>query len=111
MGKIQDYIVKNNIKPKECGYHTMPDTKNTKSQPTGKKKNAKGEPRGKIRVLVPPHSTTAMVEYTCPECKHAGYEEQEWKRPFKMKCGKCGFLMTVPKMKQEAKRDAKNAKK
>ena len=38
-------------------------------------------------------------------------EEQEWKRRFKMKCGKCGFLMTVPKMKQEAKRDAKNAKK
>ena len=98
MGKIQDYIVKNNIKPKECGYHTMRDTK-----------NAKGEPTGKIRVLVPPHSTTAMVEYTCPECKHAGYEEQEWKRPFKMKCDKCGFLMTVPKMKQEAKREAKAA--
>jgi DNA-directed RNA polymerase subunit RPC12/RpoP len=102
MGKIQDYVVKNGVKPKECVYHTWRDAK-----------NAKNEPTGKIRILVPPHSTTAMVEYTCPECKHAGYKEQEWKRPFKMKCDKCNFMITVPKMKAEAKREAKaaNAKK
>lgn len=100
MSKIQDYIVKNNIKPKECVYHTWRDAKNKKNMPTGK-----------IRVLVPPNSATAMVEYTCPECKHSAYVEQPWKRPFGVKC-ECGFKITVPKMKDEAKRDAKaeNAK-
>ena len=101
MGKIQDYAVKNNIKPKECVYHTWRDAK-----------NAKNEPTGKIRVLVPPHSSMAMVEYTCPECKHTAYAEQEWKRPFNIKCEKCGYKIGVPKMKAEAKKEAKadNAK-
>lgn len=96
MSKIQDYIVKNNVKPKDCVYHTWRDAK-----------NKKGEPTGKIRVLVPPHSSTAMVDYTCPECKHTGYKEQEWKRPFSMKCDKCGFLLRVSKMKNEAKKELK----
>lgn len=101
MGKIQDYVVKNNIKPKECGYHTWRDAKNKKNEPTGK-----------IRILVPPNSNMAMVEYTCPECKASGYTEQEWKRPFSINCEKCKFKITVPKMKAEAKREAKadNAK-
>ncbi|MBI4174330.1 MAG: hypothetical protein HY517_01690 [Candidatus Aenigmarchaeota archaeon] len=101
MGKIQDYISKQNIKPKECGYHTWRDAKNKKGQPTGK-----------IRVLVPPASTTAMVEYTCPECRHVGYAEQPWKRPFSISCEKCRFKITVPKMKDAAKKEAKaeNAK-
>jgi len=96
MGKIQDYVIKNNVKPKECVYHTWRDAKNSKKQPTGK-----------IRVLVPPHSSTAMVEYTCPECKHTAYTEQPWKRPFSVGCEKCKFRITVPKMKQEAKKDLK----
>ncbi len=101
MGKIQDFVIENKIKPKECVYHTWRDAKNKKLEPTGK-----------IRVLVPPQSDTAMVEYTCPECKHEAYTEQPWKRPFGVKCEKCGFKVTVPKMKAEAKREAKadNAK-
>jgi hypothetical protein len=96
MSKIQDFITKNNIKPKECGYHTWRDVKNKKCEPTGK-----------IRVLVPPNSTNAMVEYTCPECKHVAYTETEWKRPFYVKCEKCGAKIGVPKMKAEAKREMK----
>ncbi len=101
MSKIQDYAIENNIRPKDCVYHTWRDAKNAKLQPTGK-----------IRILVPPKSTTAMVEYTCPECRHSAYVEQEWKRPFSVKCAKCGFKITVSKMKAEAKREAKadNAK-
>jgi len=97
MSKIQDFIVKNNIKSKDCVYHTWRDVKNAKKQPTGK-----------IRVLVPPNSATAMVEYTCPECKHTAYTESEWKRPFYVKCAKCGFKISVPKMKAEAKKEMKN---
>ncbi|MCX6815627.1 MAG: hypothetical protein NT120_02130 [Candidatus Aenigmarchaeota archaeon] len=96
MGKIQDYVIKNNVKPSECTYHTWRDTKNSKKELTGK-----------MRVLVPKNSTMAMAEYTCPECKHSDYIEQEWKRPFYIKCAKCGFRMGVPKLKKEAKKDAK----
>jgi DNA-directed RNA polymerase subunit RPC12/RpoP len=99
MGKIQDYVIKNKILPKDCVYHTWRDAKNSKKEPTGK-----------IRVLVPPQSNMAMVEYTCPECKHAGYAEQEWKRPFYVKCEKCGFKVSVPKLKKEALKEAKAAK-
>ena len=101
MGKIQDYAIKNNTKAKECVYHTWRDARNKKNESTGK-----------IRVLVPPKSTIAMVEYTCPECKHEAYSEQEWKRPFNIKCAKCGFKITVPKMKAAAKKEMKadNAK-
>lgn len=96
MGKIQDFIVENNVSPKECVYHTWRDVKNSKK-----------EIAGKIRVLVPPKSSTAMVEYTCPECKHSAYVEQEWKRPFYFKCEKCGFRLSVQKLKKEALKEAK----
>ncbi len=99
MSKIQEYIVKHNVKAKECTYHTWRDVKNSKK-----------EIAGKIRVLVPKDSNTAMIEYTCPECKNTAYTEQEWKRPFSFKCAKCGFRMTVPKLKKEALKDAKGPK-
>lgn len=96
MGKIQDYVASNNVRPKDCVYHTWRDAKNSKKQPTGK-----------IRVLVPPAGSMAMVEYTCPECKHSAYKEEAWKRPFSVKCEKCGFRIGVPKMKREAKKELK----
>ena len=99
MGKIQDYAVKNDIKPKECVYHTWRDVK-----------SKDGKSAGKIRVLVPPQSLTAMIEYKCPECGHEAYKEETWKRPFSTKCDKCGFKLSVPKMKAEAKREAKGKK-
>ena len=96
MGKIQDFVAANHILPKSCVYHTWRDVKNSKD-----------EIAGKIRVLVPPQSSTAMVEYTCPECKHEAYKEEAWKRPFSTKCDRCGFRISVPKMKDEAKREFK----
>ena len=96
MGKIQEYVEKHNILPKDCVYHTLRDIRDSKKQIAGK-----------MRVLVPPKSSTAMIEYTCPECKHSAYKEQEWKRPFSTKCDKCGFKMTVPKLKKEALKEAK----
>jgi DNA-directed RNA polymerase subunit RPC12/RpoP len=99
MGKIQDFIIQNKVLPKECVYHTWRDAK-----------NKSGEPTGKIRVLVPPKSSTAMIEYTCPECKNESYKEEAWKRPFSTKCDKCGFKLSVPKMKAEAKREFKGKK-
>ncbi len=99
MGKIQDYVIKNNVKPSDCAYHTWRDVKNSNK-----------EIAGKIRVLVPKGSTTAMVEYTCPECKHTAYKEEPWKRPFSTKCDKCGFKLSVPKLREEAKREMKAEK-
>ncbi len=96
MSKIQDYVNQNNVKPSECLYHTNRTSK-----------NSKGEPAGSIRVLVPKADSIARVEYTCPECSHNAYAEQPWKRPFWLKCEKCGYKMTVPKMKAEFKKEQK----
>ena len=99
MSKIQEYVQKNGIKPSDCLYHTQRSAR-----------NSKGEPAGKMRVLVPKADSTARVEYTCPECSHEAYAEQEWKRPFSIKCEKCGYKMTVPKMKAEFKKEQKKGK-
>ncbi len=96
--RIQEYVQKNNILPKDCNYHTQRSTKNSKGQTTGK-----------IRVLA--IHGKAMVEYVCPECGHYGYTEQEWKRPFSTKCEKCNLKMGVPKMKQAFKKEQKMGKK
>lgn len=95
MSRIQEYIVKNNIKPSDCAYHTQRTVK-----------NSKGEPKGKIRVLARKDGT-AMTEYTCPECTNSGYVEQPWKRPYYVKCEKCGQKISVPKMKDAAKKEMK----
>ena len=94
--KIQQYIIQNKIFPKECLYHTNRTIKNKKNQP-----------KGSIRVLAT-KDNVARVEYTCPECEHQAYTEQEWKRPFSVRCAKCNLKITVPKMKDQAKKEAKN---
>ncbi len=98
MSKIQQYVIENNIKPKDCAYHTQRSAKNSRGQMTGK-----------IRVLARKDGV-AMVEYTCPECSHSGYAEQEWKRPFYVKCEKCSHKISVPKMKAEAKKEMREGK-
>lgn len=97
--KIQEYIVKHNIKPSDCLYHTQRTVKNSKK-----------EPSGKIRVLVPKSDGKARAEYICPECGFYGYTETEWKRPFFVKCEKCGFKISVPKMRGKAKKEFKAEK-
>lgn len=96
--KIQEYAVKNRILPSDCLYHTQRTVK-----------NKKGEAAGKIRILVPKADGIARAEYVCPECGSYGYQETEWKRPFSVRCGKCGAKISVPKMKGEAKREFKKA--
>lgn len=94
MSKIQQYITGNKVKPRDCAYHTNRSIK-----------NSRGEITGSIRVLVP--KDTAMVEYKCPDCSHEAYTEAQWKRPFSVKCGKCGIKISVPKLRDQAKREAK----
>ncbi len=61
--------------------------------------NKKGEEKGKILVVVRVGSDDAEVDYTCPECQHSSHMVKPWKRPFSVKCEKCGFLMRLPKLK------------
>jgi DNA-directed RNA polymerase subunit RPC12/RpoP len=96
--KIQEFVVQHNLKPRDCFYHTFRDAKNSKAEATGK-----------IRVVVPKFDGKARVEYICPECGHYAYTEQEWKRPFSVKCEKCGFRITVPKMREAFKKEQKQS--
>ncbi|MEM7816167.1 MAG: hypothetical protein QXN71_03545 [Candidatus Aenigmatarchaeota archaeon] len=72
--------------------------------------NSKGEERGRISVLVRVGSTTAEYKYVCPECGDQRSGEQEFRRPLMVKCKKCGFLMKLPRLKDEIKRDKKRFK-
>jgi peptide subunit release factor 1 (eRF1) len=72
--------------------------------------NKAGEEKGNIAVLVPNESDMARVKYRCPECSHSEQSEKEWKRPFSVKCNECGFLMRLPKLKDEAKREKQKAR-
>jgi predicted RNA-binding Zn-ribbon protein involved in translation (DUF1610 family) len=74
-------------------------------------KNSKDEDKGKMLVLVPTGSNNALVDYVCPECGLSKHVETEWFRPFSVKCSKCGFLLKLPKLKDEIKKDKNKAKK
>jgi predicted RNA-binding Zn-ribbon protein involved in translation (DUF1610 family) len=73
--------------------------------------NKTGQEKGRLKAFVKTGETTANVEYTCPECGHSSSMQQEFVRPFSVKCSKCGFLMKVPKLKDEIKKDKARAKK
>ena len=99
MEKIAVFIRKQNLKSSDCIYHTWRDVA-----------DRNGKLTGKIRVLVPKKGDLAgiaMVEYICPRCSYYGYMEKQWKRPFSIKCEKCNFTIRVPKLKDQAKREAK----
>lgn len=91
---IQKFITDNKITPKDCIYHT--------NRPI---KNSKGKYTGAIRILVLKSDNIARCEYICPECKFHNYKETPWKRPFSIKCEKCGYLIRVPRMRDEIKRE------
>ena len=98
--KIEEFIAKNNIKARDCLYHTNRSAS-----------NSKGEPKGQIRALVWKNDPkNARIEYQCPECGNYGYTETEWKRPLYTKCEKCSFKISVPKMRDAAKKEAKARK-
>lgn len=73
-------------------------------------KNDAGEDKGRIKVLVRQGSGTAEVDYVCPECGNSQHVEDEWKRPFSVKCSKCGFVIKLPRLKDEIKKDKKRKK-
>lgn len=93
---IQRFITENKISPKDCIYHT--------NRPI---KNKEGKYTGAIRILVLKKDNIARCEYVCPECKVHEYKETSWKRPFSIKCSKCNFLIRVPRMRDEIKKERK----
>lgn len=70
-------------------------------------RNSAGAETGKIKVLVREGSDSAEVDYVCPECGNSQHTEQEWKRPFNVKCSKCGAVMKIVRLKDEIKKDKK----
>ena len=68
-------------------------------------KNKKGDESGWIKVRVKKNSDKADVKYRCPECKHEEFIQKEWKRPFSVKCSKCGNLIRLPRLRDEIKRE------
>jgi DNA-directed RNA polymerase subunit RPC12/RpoP len=81
--KIGKIISEKGLKPSDCAYHTLRNLENN----------------GKIRILVIKGETTAHTEYICPKCGNYGYIIKDWKRPFNIKCEKCGSLIRVSKLK------------
>ena len=69
--------------------------------------NKAGEEKGRIAILVRTGSTIAEYKYTCPECGDQKDGEQEFHRPIIVKCHNCGYLMKLPKLKDELKKEKK----
>ena len=66
--------------------------------------NKAGKPdAGKLKAFVLVDSDTAEIDYTCPECGHSEHTKQPFKRPFSVKCSKCGQTIKVPKLKGKKK--------
>jgi ribosomal protein L37AE/L43A len=73
-------------------------------------KNNAGEGKGKIKACVREGSETAEIDYLCPECAFSEHKEQPFVRPLIVKCSKCGFIIKLPKLKDEIKKDKKASK-
>ena len=73
-------------------------------------KNQKGEDAGRLQVLVKVNSTMADVKYKCPECLKEAQKQQEWKKPFNVKCDQCGNLMRLAKLLAAFKKEKKAEK-
>lgn len=72
--------------------------------------NKEGKETGNIAVMVRNDSDTAQFKYRCPECGNSEQGEKEWKKPFSIKCSKCGFLMRLSKLKDEIKKEKLKAR-
>lgn len=70
-------------------------------------KNKAEKETGKLRAFVLTGSNIAEVDYTCPECLFSEHTKAEFKRPFSVKCSKCGFLLRILKIKDEIKKEKK----
>ncbi len=61
--------------------------------------NREGKDSGRVRMMVKNGSDTAEGDYVCAECGYSGKISQAFSRPLSVKCGKCSFLMKLPKLK------------
>jgi DNA-directed RNA polymerase subunit RPC12/RpoP len=83
-------------------------------------KNKNGQMTGKARIIKLKEEDKAMVDFSCPECGHAEKREEAWQEPFvigkgankKMNvvCKKCGYRVTILKMKKEMQKEKKKKK-
>ncbi len=73
--------------------------------------NDAGEKKGNIAVLVRKDSDDADVKYRCPECGFSEQTKKPWKKPFSVKCEKCGLLIRLSKLKDDIKREKNREKK
>ena len=69
-----------------------------------------GQQKGRIAIRVKTGTTTAEYNYTCPECGDSRSGQQEFQRPLSVRCYKCGYLMKLPKLKDELKKEKKKAR-
>lgn len=69
--------------------------------------NRAGQENGSLAVAVKADADVADVRYRCPECQHQEQRQQEWKRPFMVKCRSCGFVMRLPKLRNQMKKEKK----
>ncbi len=72
--------------------------------------DSNGTDKGNIAVMVRNGSEDADVRYRCPECGFSEQTRKAWKRPFSVKCSKCGFLMRLSRLKDDIKREKKKAR-
>ena len=61
------------------------------------------EDAGRVKAFVRNGSEVLEGEYKCPECESEGKVSQVFRRPINIKCGKCGFLIRLPKLKGKIK--------
>jgi hypothetical protein len=72
--------------------------------------NKAGQEKGRIAIRVRTGTSTAEYNYTCPECGDQKQGQQEFQRPISVRCCKCGYLMKLPKLKDELKKEKKKAR-
>jgi ssDNA-binding Zn-finger/Zn-ribbon topoisomerase 1 len=66
--------------------------------------NSSGKITGKIRIIKNKGESKANVEYICPECNFTENKKEVWKKPFSIRCSKCGYLIKVPSLRTEIKK-------
>lgn len=89
---IKKLILEKGIKAGDFSYHTWRDLEE------------EGQVKGKLRILVLKADNIARTEFICPRCGKHGYREQEWKRPFAVKCD-CGNSIRAVKLRDQAKKE------
>ena len=82
--------------------------------------NKKREITGKVRIAKIIEEDTAMIDFSCPECKKSKKWEERWEEPFltgkgagkKMNivCPNCGAKVTVLKLKKQMAKERKREK-